>query len=103
MASETVKKILEAEAEADRMTAQARKKAEEIVTDAHQKSAVIRQKKLAEAKSEAEKIRQSNAGRLKEYSEKAEKDCTDALEKLKQKAQKNSDKAVSAVIDSFFG
>lgn len=102
MASESVKKILEAEAEADRLTDQARKKAEDMVIEAQQKSAVKRQKKLAEAKSEIEKIRQSNAAQLKEYSEKAQKECANELEKLKQMAHNNSDKAVSSVIDSFF-
>lgn len=102
MASETVKKILQAEAESDRLTTEARKKADDIINEAQRQSTIAMQKKLAEAKSETDKIRQNNAQILKEYEKKAQKNCAEELDKLKITAEKNSAKAVSAVIDRFF-
>lgn len=102
MASEAVKKILSAESEADRLNAEARKKAEEIINSAEQQAVVAIQKKLAEAKTEAEKIRKSNNVKIAEYTENAEKECAGILENIRSNSEKNADKAVDAVISSFF-
>ncbi len=103
MASDAVKKVLSAEMSADKLNAEARRKAEDIVNSAHQQAAVAVQKKLAEAKSEADKIRKSNSAKLAEYTENAEKDCAEKLDIIRRQAESNTDKAVNAVISSFFG
>lgn len=102
MASETVKKILEAEAEADRKNADARSRAEEIISSAESKAAVAVQKKLTEARTECDRIRSANRERLAEYTGKAEEKCSRILGELKDSAEKNMDKAVESVINGFF-
>lgn len=103
MASDAVKKILMAEQMADKLNADARRKAEDIISSAEQQAIVAIQKKLAEAKSETEKIRKSDSGKLAEYTEKAEKDCAEKLDIIRRQAESNTDKAVDAVIKEFFG
>lgn len=103
MASETVKKILSAESEADKLNSEARKKAEDIINSAEQQAVVAVQKKLAEAKTQAEKIRKSNSAKIAEYTENAEKECEKVLENIRKVSAENSEKAVDAVISSFFG
>lgn len=103
MASDAVKKILTAESTADKLNANARRKAEDIVSSAQQQAVVAIQKKLAEAKSEADKIRKSNSEKLGEYTENAEKECAEKLDIIRRQAESNADRAVDAVINSFFG
>lgn len=102
MASETVRRILDAEAEANKSIADARKRAEEIVEQAHQQGAIAVQKRLAEARDETEKIRQSDKKHLSEYRRTADEKCKRSLELLQNKANNNTEKAVAAIIDSFF-
>lgn len=102
MASEAVKKVLMAETSADRLNAEARRKADDIVSSAYQCSVVAVQKKLAEAKAETDKIRKADNVRLAEYTETAEKDCTEKLDLIHRQVEKNTDRAVNAVIESFF-
>ena len=103
MASDAVKKILSAEQTADKLNADARRKAEDIVSSAKQKAVVAVQKKLSEAKSETEKIRESDSVKLAEYTENAGKECAEKLDIIRRQAENNADKAVNAVIDRFFG
>lgn len=103
MASDAVKKILTAESTADKLNADARRKAEDIISSAQQQAVVAVQKKLAEVKSEAEKIRKFNSVKLGEYTEKAEKECAEKLDIIRKQAESNADRAVDAVISNFFG
>ncbi len=103
MASDAVKKILTAESTADKLNAEARRKADDIISSAHQQAVVAVQKKLAEAKAETEKIRKADSEKLVEYTENAEKDCAEKLDIIRMETQKNTNKAVEAVISSFFG
>lgn len=103
MASEAVKRILEAEAESDRKNVQARQKAEDIVNEAQRQAALLVQKKLTEARTEAEKIRSADKLRAEEYRKNAEKEYSQELEKIRSKAESNYDKAASAIINRFFG
>ena len=102
MASTAVKQILNAEAEANRKIADAGKRAEEIIEQAHQQGAVAIQKRIAEARTETEKIRKSNNEHLSEYWKNADKECEKSLELLKIKVNNNTEKAVAAIIDGFF-
>lgn len=102
MASEAVRKILSAESTADKLNAEARKKAEDIISSAHQQAVIAVQKKLAEVKSEAERIKKVNSGKLSEYTENAEKECEKKLDDIRMETEKNTDNAVNAVISSFF-
>ena len=88
MASETVKKILEAEASSERRNAEARQKSEEIVSDAQRKAAIAVQKRLSDANAEA-------AGLREEVRKKA-------LDEIRKRAKDNSEKAIKAIIDGFF-
>ena len=102
MASETVKKILEAEAEAEKRNADARRRAEEIINSAKSKAAVAVQKKLTEAMSESDKIRKENQSRLSDYISEAAAECNKTLEALESSAEKNMDAAVDSIIKGFF-
>jgi len=102
MASETVNKILEAEAEADKKNAEARRRAEEIVRNAESKASIAVQKKLSEAKSESDRIRQDNRKKLADYISEAESRCNEQLKALSDSADKNMEAAVDAVIKGFF-
>lgn len=102
MASEAVKKVLLAETSADRLNAEARQKAEDIVSSAHQRAVVAVQKKLAEAKAEADKIRNADNTKLAEYTKTAENNCAEKLDLIHRQVEKNTDRAVNAVIESFF-
>ena len=57
MASETVKKILAAEAESDKKNSEARKRRDDIITEASGKSSLAVQKRISEASSEAAKFK----------------------------------------------
>lgn len=102
MASETVKMILNAEAESGKKLAEAKSRSEEIISDAERYSSVAIQKKLSEANSEAEKIRNHNAKKIADYTKIAEANCSSALSEIRKKAESNSDKAVDEVIKEFF-
>lgn len=102
MASDAVKKVISAEQTAEKLNAEARRKAEDIISSAKQQAVVAVQKKLAEAKAEAEKIRKSDNGKLAEYTENAGKNCAEKLDVIRKQAENNADKAVNAVIDEFF-
>ncbi len=103
MASESVRRILSAEAEANKKNAEARRKAEEIISDAEKQSAVAVQKKLAEARAETEKVRLLNNGRLSEYADNAKADCEKKLAEIRKQAEKNSEKAIDAIINGIKG
>ena len=102
MASEAVKRILAAEAEADKKSAQARARADEIVTDAEQKASIAAQKRLTDAKTEMSRLREENNRRLAEYTGKVDEECAAELSKLEKTATANSGKAVEAIIGRFF-
>ena len=103
MASESVRKILSAEVEANKQTAEARRKAEEIINDAEKQSVIAIQKKLSEAKAEAEKVRLLNDERLSEYAENAKSDCEKKLVEIRKQAEENSEKAIAAIINCIKG
>ena len=71
MASEAVKKILEAEALSDKKNAEARRQREDIISSASGSSSLAIQKKISEATSEASKLRQSYDSKLESYRKKA--------------------------------
>lgn len=102
MASETVNRILSAEAEYDRKLREARSRAEEIVRDAERSSSVAVQKKLGDANYEIQKIRAGNEEKLAEYTALAEEKCLKDIENIENMARLNFEKAVGAVIQTFF-
>lgn len=102
MASEAVKKILEAEALSDKKNAEARRQRDEIISSASGSSSLAIQKKIAEATSEAVKIREGYSEKLKEYEKNAESECIKKINDIKQLAEKNMDSAVSEIISRYF-
>ncbi len=102
MASETVKKILEAESESGKKIADAKRRSDDIISDAERYASVAIQKKLSEANIDIDKIKTRNAVKIADYTKIAEGNCSAALSEIKQKADENSDKAVDAVIKEFF-
>ncbi|MBP5379442.1 MAG: hypothetical protein J6Y64_07880 [Ruminococcus sp.] len=102
MASEAVKKILEAEALSDKKNAEARKKRDEIIDSASGSSSLAIQKRLSEAHSEVAKLKADFDVKLKAYEKNAEAECEKNIESIKQKADKNMASAVDEIISRFF-
>ncbi|MBR2283955.1 MAG: hypothetical protein IJ874_06000 [Ruminococcus sp.] len=102
MASETVKRILAAEAEADRLTSEARARADDIISKAQQNAAIAVQKRLFDAKAEADRIRLENEKKLDGYKKQKQEEYAMQAAKLKVSCEKNMDKAVESVISGFF-
>ena len=102
MASEAVKKILEAEALSDKKNAEARRQREEIISSASGSSSLAIQKKISEATSEVAKLRHKYDAQLQEYRNKAEADCDKMINVIKQMAASNSDKAIDEIINRYF-
>ena len=84
MASESVKKILAAEADSEKKNSEAKKRRDEIINEATGRSSQAVQKRLALASLEAAKT------------------CSDDIDLISSQAQKNMDKAIDAVIARFF-
>ncbi|MCR5599148.1 MAG: hypothetical protein K6G33_00175 [Ruminococcus sp.] len=102
MASEAVKKILEAEALSDRKNADARRQRDDIISTASGRSSLAIQKKISEATAEAAKIRSAYDEKLKAYEKKSEAECSDRINKIRQLAEKNMNSAVDEIISRFF-
>ncbi|MDE6035166.1 MAG: hypothetical protein K2G36_04570 [Ruminococcus sp.] len=102
MASEAVNRILTAERESGEKTVQARKTAENIVTEAERRSVIAIQKKIGQASAEMEKIRNDYAKKLEIYSRKSDEKCIRKLKEIESNAEKNTENAVTAVIEEFF-
>lgn len=102
MASEAVKKILEAEALSDKKNAEARKKRDEIIDAASGSSSLAIQKRLSEAHSEVAKLKAVFDEKFKAYKKKAESECETNIDSIKQKAEKNMASSVDEIISRFF-
>ena len=102
MASEAVKKVLEAEAESDRRTAEAKQRRDEILTRAEGNSAHIIQKRLGDASRESANIRAELNSKLEDYRKNANAECEKQLISIKALAEKNMNSAVEAVIREYF-
>ena len=102
MASEAVKKILEAEALSDKRNAEARKQRDEIINSASGSSSLAIQKQITEAASEAAKIRDDFSVKLNEYEKNAESECNKKIDNIKQLAEKNMSSAVDEIIARYF-
>ena len=102
MASEAVKKILEAEALSDKKNADARRQRDDIISTASGKSSLAIQKKISEATSEAAKIRKVFDEKLVAYEKKSETACSEQISGIRQLAEKNMDSAVNSIISRFF-
>jgi vacuolar-type H+-ATPase subunit H len=102
MASEAVKKILEAEALSDKKNADARRQRDDIISTASGKSSLAIQKKISEATSQAAKIRSAFDVKLKEYEKKSESKCSEQINNIRQLAEKNMDSAVNEIISRYF-
>ena len=102
MSSDTVRKILLAEAQSDKKNSDARRRSDEIINDAERYSSIAIQKKLGEANTELSRKRSENARKLEEYTGNADDECSKLISEIEINAVKNSDKAVDAVINGFF-
>lgn len=102
MASEAVKKILEAEALSDRKNADARRQRDDIISTASGRSSLAIQKKISEATSEAAKIRKVFDEKLVAYEKKSETACSEQISSIRQLAENNMDQAVDSIISRFF-
>lgn len=102
MASEAVKKILEAEAESGRKTAEARQRSENMINSAVGSSAHTVQKKLSEASAESEKEKAGYLAKLASYTENVENECRMKLKELSAIADSNMEKAADAIIAKYF-
>lgn len=102
MASDTVKKILAAEADSEKQNAAARQQAEDIVSEARRKASIAIQKRLSDANADAAKLREEGRKKAAEHAAAADAECQKSLEQIRKRAEDNSGKAVQAVIDGFF-
>lgn len=102
MASEAVNKVLSAEAQSNKKTAEARRTAENIITEAEKYSALAIQKKISQASAEMEKVRSDYTKRLEVHTEQSNKKCAEKIAEIRSGAEKNMESAVSAVIKEFF-
>ena len=102
MASESVKKILAAEADSEKKNSEAKKRRDEIINEAAGRSSQAVQKRLALASLEAAKMRNDIKSKAEQYRMEAERTCDDDIDLISSQAQKNMDKAISAVIERFF-
>ena len=102
MASESVKKILEAESKSEKKNADARLRAEEIVREAEKYASIAVQKKISQAYDEVQKIRDEYAKSAEAYRKTAESECQKKIKSITELAEKNTTRAVDAVIDKYF-
>ncbi|WP_295075246.1 hypothetical protein [Ruminococcus sp.] len=102
MASEAVKRILEAEALSDKKNAEARKQRDDIISNATGRSALAIQKKLGEAHTELSKLKADYDRKLENYRKNAEAECQKKNDSIKQQADKNTGKAVDEIISRYF-
>ena len=98
MASEAVKKILEAESESNRKISEARQKSEEIIRDAQGGASLLIQKRISEANTAALKSRSEYADKLGEYTRNAQAECDKQIAAIQQQAQQNMSGAVDEII-----
>jgi vacuolar-type H+-ATPase subunit H len=102
MASEAVKKILEAEALSDKKNAEARRQRDDIISSASGKSSLAIQKRLSDAHSELSKLKSDYDKKLEEYKKNAEVECQKKIDSIRQQAEKNMGKAVDEIINRYF-
>lgn len=102
MASEAVRKILDAEAESNRRNSEALRQSDGIISDADRYSALAIQKKISEASAETEKIREEYRKQEAIHAEKAKAECLAVIDRIKRQAEKNAENAINAVIREFF-
>ena len=102
MASEAVKKILEAEALSEKKNAEARKHRDEIISNATGRSSLAIQKKLGEAHKELSVLKADYDNKLATYRKKAEEECQRKIDSIKQQAESKMGKAVDEIISRYF-
>ncbi|MBP3747308.1 MAG: hypothetical protein J6I47_07580 [Ruminococcus sp.] len=102
MASEAIKRILEAESEVNKKNAEARKRKDEIINNAVGNSALIIQKKIGEANAESNRQRIEYDKMLASHREKAEAELEKDLENLKDISEKNMSRTIDEIINSIF-
>ncbi|MCM1508590.1 MAG: hypothetical protein NC177_15885 [Ruminococcus flavefaciens] len=102
MASEAVKKVLSAEAVSNEKISEARRTAEDIITEAEKYSAIAVQKKISQAVAETEKIRTEYMEKFDVHARQCESDCFEKMAEIRSQAEKNMENAVNAVISEFF-
>lgn len=102
MASDAVKKILSAEAVSNQKISEARRTAEEIITEAEKYSALAIQKRISQASGEVEKIRSDYMEKFDVHARQSEKNCLEKIAEIRLQAEKNIDNAVNSVIREFF-
>ena len=102
LASEAVKKILAAESEAEKRNSEARKRRDDIITDASGKSSLAVQKRITEASSECARYKSELEKKSAAYRKNAENTCNEQISEIRSGAKGNMDKAVDALIERFF-
>lgn len=102
MASDAVKKILSAEAVSNQKISEARRTAEEIITEAEKYSALAIQKRISQTSGEVEKIRSDYMEKFDVHARQSEKNCLEKIAEIRLQAEKNIDNAVNSVIREFF-
>jgi len=102
MASEAVKKILEAESESNRKISEARQKSDEIIRNAQGGASLLIQKRISEANAAASKSRREYDKKLEEYTKQAQAECDRQIAAIQKQAQQNMSGAADEIIARFF-
>ncbi len=102
MASEAVNKILAAEADSNRKTAEAKQRRDELINNANGDAARAIQKKLGDATAASHRMRTELDAKLSDHKKRAEEKCHKDIEQLKLISEKNMDKTVEEIIRKFF-
>ena len=102
MASETVQKILDAEAESEKKRIEANERKEQLINEANGRSYETIQKRISDAVKETDKLKADYKHKLSEYVKEADKKCVTQLAELRTLSEKNMGNAVDAVIRNYF-
>lgn len=102
VASQSVKMVLNAEADAGKMLAEARSKADDIIAAAEADANTGIQKAISRARTDAGSMRETNSRKAAEYEASVNEKYAVLQKQVRDKADKNLSAAVDEIIGKFF-
>ena len=103
MVSDTVKQVLDAESESEKLVVIAKKQCEKIMAEADQYTDSLLCLKTAEAEASGADLMAENQTRIEHYKLKAAETCRNEKNRICAMAEKNMDAAAEAIIRQLFG
>lgn len=102
VASETVKRVLSAESECDKILSEAYVKSDEIIAAAEADSNTEIQKAISRAKTDAQKLRDENFLKIGDFTRQTDEKYSALAKEIRNKADKNMSAAADKIISTFF-